>query len=236
MAITLSCTCGKTLRVPENLAGKKGKCPACGAVLEIPTDVPELAPLEAEPVAASSPPPGTLAPQAVAPPPPIAPPLQAVAPPPTAMPQTQFQLPQKLRSPGLPPCWLSLATEGAVIKTDFGLGRVMDAFVEAFAKKLKKRYDVQPGPAPQAAGPSAFVQLVSVDKGNRFLRYFLALFAGKTCFEVQGHVIGTSGQRQDFVLDHKSGIGFFGGSSEGLLKVDAKVVARKIAKMLLKIS
>ncbi len=28
--------CGKKLKVPDSLAGKKGRCPACGAVLDIP--------------------------------------------------------------------------------------------------------------------------------------------------------------------------------------------------------
>ena len=37
MAIQVSCTCGKTMSVAEQYAGKKGKCGACGAVLDIPT-------------------------------------------------------------------------------------------------------------------------------------------------------------------------------------------------------
>ncbi len=33
--IELSCTCGKKIKVPDTMAGKKGKCPGCGSVLEI---------------------------------------------------------------------------------------------------------------------------------------------------------------------------------------------------------
>ncbi len=36
MAINLTCRCGKKLVVRDDLAGRKGKCPACGMVLEIP--------------------------------------------------------------------------------------------------------------------------------------------------------------------------------------------------------
>src|SRR4051812_10855318 len=37
MPIPVHCACGKTLNVPEKHAGKKGKCPACGAVVDIPS-------------------------------------------------------------------------------------------------------------------------------------------------------------------------------------------------------
>ena len=37
MPITVTCEgCGKKLRVKDELAGRKGKCPACGTVLVIP--------------------------------------------------------------------------------------------------------------------------------------------------------------------------------------------------------
>ena len=37
MAIVFSCTCGKPLKAKDEMAGKKTKCPHCGAVLPIPT-------------------------------------------------------------------------------------------------------------------------------------------------------------------------------------------------------
>jgi hypothetical protein len=36
MPISLTCTCGKQLRLKDEAAGKKGKCPACGAIFQIP--------------------------------------------------------------------------------------------------------------------------------------------------------------------------------------------------------
>jgi hypothetical protein len=36
MPITFDCPCGKTLRVPDEHAGRRAKCPACGAVVPIP--------------------------------------------------------------------------------------------------------------------------------------------------------------------------------------------------------
>jgi hypothetical protein len=36
MPISVTCDCGKILKVKEELAGRKGRCPACQAVLTIP--------------------------------------------------------------------------------------------------------------------------------------------------------------------------------------------------------
>jgi hypothetical protein len=41
MPITFSCTCGKTLRVPDEHAGRRAKCPACSAVVNVPKPEPE---------------------------------------------------------------------------------------------------------------------------------------------------------------------------------------------------
>src|SRR5262249_29429633 len=36
MPIDLTCSCGRQLRVADEYAGRQGRCPACGAVLDIP--------------------------------------------------------------------------------------------------------------------------------------------------------------------------------------------------------
>jgi DNA-directed RNA polymerase subunit M/transcription elongation factor TFIIS len=38
VAIALSCACGAKLSVPDSMAGKKGKCPTCGALLAVPAN------------------------------------------------------------------------------------------------------------------------------------------------------------------------------------------------------
>ena len=43
MPITFPCTCGKTLRVPDNSVGRRAKCPACQAVHIVPAPEPEFA-------------------------------------------------------------------------------------------------------------------------------------------------------------------------------------------------
>lgn len=43
MTITIKCECGKVLKVADEHAGKRGKCPACGAVLTIPSSGQEEA-------------------------------------------------------------------------------------------------------------------------------------------------------------------------------------------------
>lgn len=62
--ISFDCgNCGTQLRVDDTAAGKKGKCPSCGSVLDVPTQTaePEVV-LEAspEPTSALTPPPQTV--------------------------------------------------------------------------------------------------------------------------------------------------------------------------------
>ena len=41
MPISVSCTCGARLQVRDDAAGKKAKCPKCGAVLPVPAAAPD---------------------------------------------------------------------------------------------------------------------------------------------------------------------------------------------------
>jgi hypothetical protein len=41
MPITLNCTCGKILRVADEHAGRRVKCPACNAITTAPAPEPE---------------------------------------------------------------------------------------------------------------------------------------------------------------------------------------------------
>ena len=38
MPIVVRCSCGKSLRAPDSLAGKAARCPACKSPLRIPAD------------------------------------------------------------------------------------------------------------------------------------------------------------------------------------------------------
>lgn len=49
MPVTFQCGCGKTLRVKDELAGKRVKCPACGGVAAVPAAEPEFDVVEDEP-------------------------------------------------------------------------------------------------------------------------------------------------------------------------------------------
>ena len=40
MPINFDCSCGKTLRVPDEHAGRRVKCPACAVVSTVPTPEP----------------------------------------------------------------------------------------------------------------------------------------------------------------------------------------------------
>jgi hypothetical protein len=50
MAIPVTCECGREINLPDEYAGKKGKCPECGATIPIPAN--------AKPAPAKEPPPG----------------------------------------------------------------------------------------------------------------------------------------------------------------------------------
>jgi predicted RNA-binding Zn-ribbon protein involved in translation (DUF1610 family) len=62
VTIQVKCAkCGTRLKAPDALAGKKAKCPGCGAVLEVPAAEEEILDAElAEPAPAAPPDPGSL--------------------------------------------------------------------------------------------------------------------------------------------------------------------------------
>lgn len=59
MPIKMTCRCGKTLVLPDEAAGQKGKCPACGEVMVVPAAraAAEEVTISAEPVPTPEPPP-----------------------------------------------------------------------------------------------------------------------------------------------------------------------------------
>jgi hypothetical protein len=57
MPILLKCPCGKTLRVGDEAAGKRVKCPACTAILAVPAPTPEPEVFELPPEELEAPPP-----------------------------------------------------------------------------------------------------------------------------------------------------------------------------------
>ncbi|MDB5324330.1 MAG: hypothetical protein JWN40_5961 [Phycisphaerales bacterium] len=220
MAMTFTCKCGEVLEADASDAGQRVQCPSCGAVATVP------AASSATPVqtlgyagggAASVRPGGP------------------IAPPPSDFVLAPTSIPEKLRSPGMPPCYLVLSTDGAHVNAQFDVSPVMDALAESFAKKLRKRYDVQiVAAAPDASSPSVFIRLVRIDEGNRFLRYFLTLFAGKTVLELEGEVQSASGKQMSIHETHKGTAGFLGGGAINLLKASGKYLGTKIAKKALK--
>ncbi len=49
MPITVTCKCGKRFRVRDEHAGKRGKCPSCGAAVTIPAAGAEAPPADGRP-------------------------------------------------------------------------------------------------------------------------------------------------------------------------------------------
>lgn len=54
MSISITCVCGKQLRVADELAGRRGKCPACRAEIQIPHAAPAALEARAPQLQASS--------------------------------------------------------------------------------------------------------------------------------------------------------------------------------------
>lgn len=224
MPIKVTCACGKVLKAPDHLAGKQARCPGCGSVLQVP---PDHGPIDVKPIAQVAPIP-TAVPVAQ----PVAPSLDVAVP--AAPLGTPVDVPAGLRSPGLPPCRLSLSMAGALVEADFDVTPVLAAFVGAFAKKLRKRYDVQIGPVGPDVVPNADVRVARINQGSRMLRYMFTFLAGKTCMEVTGTVTGETVREQPFQFKHRCSVGLFGGNSLGLLKLDARNLGTKVAKAVLR--
>jgi hypothetical protein len=214
MAIPMRCVCGQDLQAADEQAGLLVQCPRCGATLSVPAAgaVPPPAPLVQPNYASASTPPAG------------------------AMVRAPTYVPDKLRSPGMPPCYMIFSVEHARLNAHFDASAALQDFAEGFAKKARKQFDVQISTSAPDGTAAIYTRLLFVEEGNRWLRYFLALFAGKTILELDGEIRNAAGQRMPFHETHKGSIGIFGGDSLGLLKVSGKYLGGKMAKRLLKMS
>jgi ribosomal protein S27E len=142
-------------------------------------------------------------------------------------------VPEKLRAMDKPPCYLTIRADRVNLMATFDTSGVLISFVEGFAKKLKKQFDVQLAAAPRPGAPCAVVNVLTIDEGNRWLRYFF-LFAGHTIFEIEGEVISSTGQRTPFRHKNRGVVGLFGGDSLGMLRMGGMQLAKKVAKAVAK--
>lgn len=141
-------------------------------------------------------------------------------------------VPAKLQALDKPPCYLTIRADHVNLTASFDCSPVLISFVEGFAKKLKKQFNVQLAPAPQPGAPSAVVNVLTMDEGNRMLRYLLGIFAGHTIFEIEGEVISSSGQRTPFRHKNRGMMGLFGGDSLGMLRQGGMYLGKKVGKAL----
>ena len=79
------------------------------------------------------------------------------------------------------------------------------------------------------------VNVLTIDEGNRMLRYLLGIFAGHTIFEIEGEVISSSGQRVPFKHKNRGMMGLFGGDSLGMLRQGGVFLGKKVGKALSKV-
>lgn len=113
MAVAVTCACGKALRVKDELAGRRVRCPGCGNTLTVPApqntgaeEIVELLPADA---GSPMPPPRPLAPvQHISPQRPVAVrppvlPVQHASPRPVPAPPPLHQAPPALPSHAVPP-------------------------------------------------------------------------------------------------------------------------------------
>src|SRR5438445_98084 len=97
-------------------------------------------------------------------------------------------VPAKLQAPDKPRCFLTIRADSVQLTATFDTSPVLISFVEGFAKKLRKQFNVQMAAAPQVGAACAVVNVLSMDEGNRMIRYLL-LFVGHTMFEIEGEEI-----------------------------------------------
>lgn len=124
-------------------------------------------------------------------------------------------------------------TANTVVKAKFDTSEITDHFQETLNGQLAKHglaaYQGQGEPQVLIRG-----KVVTVDEGNRWLRYFLTFLGGKTVFEVEGEVVVGGVPVSEVHSVKKSGMGVFGGNAEGLLRGNAGAAAKDISGQIIK--
>jgi hypothetical protein len=127
----------------------------------------------------------------------------------------------------------SFSTANAVVKTKLDASELANLFHETLNSQLEKK-----GLAIDKGGGGAQIvirgQVVKIDEGNRWLRYFLTFLGGKTVFEVEGQVLINGLVAGELHSAKKSGAGLFGGSPSNLLRNNARSAARDITGQVMK--
>jgi len=120
-----------------------------------------------------------------------------------------------------------------VVKAKFDVSEITDLFQSSLNSQLEKE-----GIAVRKEETGAQIlirgQIVNVDEGNRWLRYFLTFLGGKTVFEAEGQIIINGVPSGELHTVKKSGVGLFGGSSQNLLKSNARSAAKDLADQAIK--
>ncbi len=204
MGVIVQCRCGNYVTVASERGETQGRCPQCNQVVAMPI----VAPVGGGGMAGGGMAGGGM----------IAAPTMVR---------------QDLQSPDKPPCCLVIRADRVVLKATFDASPVLISFVEGFAKKLRKQFNVQITSAPQPGAPCAVVNVLTMDEGNRMLRYLL-LFLGHTIFEIEGEVISPAGERAPFRHKHRGVVGLFGGDSLAMMRGGGIYLGKKVAKMIAK--
>jgi hypothetical protein len=143
------------------------------------------------------------------------------------------RIPPELQAPGKPPCCLVIHASNVDLKASFDASPVLISLAEAFAKKLRKHYNVEIASTPGTDCVNAIVNILKIDEGSRWVRYMF-LLAGHTIFEIEGEIVSPTGQRMPFRLKDRGMFGLFGGDSLMMLRAGATSLGKKIARMVLK--
>jgi len=128
----------------------------------------------------------------------------------------------------------AFSTANTVVKAKFDTSEIINLFHETLNSQLEKKGLAQ---HKGESGAQIIIRgnVVSVDEGNRWLRYFLTFLGGKTVFEVEGEVLVNGVPAGELHSVKKSGIGVFGGNSQGLLKNNARAAAKDITGQVIQV-
>ena len=78
-------------------------------------------------------------------------------------------------------------------------------------------------------------QFIRIDEGDRWLRWFSSFLAGKTVIEVEGKLFFGDIHVTDLYAKATQAWGvFLGGNSQELLKICARIAAKKVSKQIIK--
>jgi hypothetical protein len=257
LVITPCPACNKSLSLDEKFAGRRIRCPSCQEVFQVPSDTAVAAPLAVNPAPSpvAPPRPARKAPE----PAPSgavterASPRRAAH---TACPECHTPLAkgsgrcsrcswQSTQLAVKPIRKITRDTRDAeggcyvyICGDEVELNEEVEKLMEQFSdtEDLDLRIMPEDAEPPDVLGPKDVViegEVTQCDYGSRFIRYWLTIIAhfgpGSSQLGVEVDIETAEGKPRHLKSKIRQSMGFLGGNNEGLMKMNVKIIGKRIA-------